>query len=111
MQGRSLIPLLKGQTPDDWRTSLYYHYYAYPANHNVRRHEGVADKRYKLIRFYGPDVDNGEAWEFFDLQADPSEMNNTYASPENAPKIAAMKKELARLKEKFQVPETARSGH
>jgi arylsulfatase A-like enzyme len=111
MQGRSLIPLLKGETPDDWRTSLYYHYYAYPANHNVRRHEGVADKRYKLIRFYGPNVANGEAWEFFDLQADPAEMNNTYANPENAPRIAAMKKELARLKEKFNVPETARSGN
>ena len=30
MQGRSLVPLLKGETPDDWRTSFYYHYYEYP---------------------------------------------------------------------------------
>ncbi len=30
MQGRSLVPLLNGETPDDWRTSLYYHYFEYP---------------------------------------------------------------------------------
>ena len=43
MQGRSLVPLLKGQTPADWRTSFYYHYYEYPGPHHVppalrRRH-------------------------------------------------------------------------
>ncbi|MFP6899326.1 MAG: sulfatase, partial [Opitutales bacterium] len=27
MQGRSLVPLLKGETPEDWRRSFYYHYY------------------------------------------------------------------------------------
>lgn len=29
MQGRSLVPLLKGETPDDWRDSHYYHYYEF----------------------------------------------------------------------------------
>jgi arylsulfatase A-like enzyme len=105
MQGKSLVPLLKGETPDDWRTSLYYHYYEYPAVHSVRRHEGVSDKRYKLIRFYGKDVPNGEEWEFYDLETDPSEMHNTYANPENAAKIEQMKKELARLKVYYKVPD------
>ena len=31
-------------------------------------HEGVATKRFKLIRFYGPDVHDGEEWEFYDLE-------------------------------------------
>jgi hypothetical protein len=64
----------------------------------------VADKRYKLIRFYGVDVPNGEEWEFYDLETDPSEMNNTYNNPENAGKIAELKRELDRLKTYYKVP-------
>jgi arylsulfatase A-like enzyme len=43
MQGRSLVPHLRGQAPADWRESFYYHYYEYPAVHSVRRHYGVRD--------------------------------------------------------------------
>jgi arylsulfatase A-like enzyme len=105
MQGESLVPLLKGETPDDWRSSLYYNYYEYPAVHSVRRHEGVTGKRYKLIRFYGMDVPNGEEWEFYDLENDPAEMNNTYDKTENASLIAELKEELERLKAHYKVTE------
>ncbi|MCU0857829.1 MAG: sulfatase [Pontiellaceae bacterium] len=101
MQGKSLVPLLKGETPDDWRQSLYYHFYEYPGIHSVRRHEGVATKECKLIRFYGKDVPDGEEWEFYDLKNDPSEMNNGYSQPENEPRIKAMKKELVRLRKYY----------
>ncbi|MBL7115318.1 MAG: sulfatase [Kiritimatiellae bacterium] len=104
MQGRSLVPLLKGKTPKDWRTSLYYHYYEYPAVHSVRKHEGVADKRYKLIRFYGQDVPNGEEWEFYDLKNDPQEMQSQYANPEHSDIIASLKKELTKLRTQYKVP-------
>jgi len=104
MQGKSIVPLMKGQTPKDWRTSLYYHYYEYPGAHSVRRHEGVLGKRYKLIRFYGLDVPNGEEWEFYDLANDPSEMNNLYANPEYAGQIQKLKDELQHLKEDYKVP-------
>ncbi|NQT86197.1 sulfatase [bacterium] len=103
MQGRSLVPLLKGQTPADWRKTLYYEYFGRGA-HSVRAHEGVADKRYKLIRFIGKDIPGGEEWEFYDLDTDPNELNNTYAAPKNAARIAAMKKELARLRKHYNVP-------
>lgn len=53
MEGRSLQPLFGGEKPDDWRNSIYYHYYDYPAFHLVRRHDGVRTERYKLIHFYG----------------------------------------------------------
>jgi len=103
MQGRSLVPLLRGETPDDWRESLYYHYYEYPGWHSVRRHEGVADKRYKLIRFYGRDVPGGEEWEFYDLKTDPSEMKSVYDVPAQQRKIAEMKIELQLLRELYNV--------
>lgn len=105
MQGKSLVPLLEGNTPADWRDSLYYHYYEYPGPHSVRRHEGVFDGRWKLIKFYGRDVPGGEQWELYDLENDPSEMKNIYSNPEYRAKIESLKTELGRLKEQYQVPE------
>lgn len=104
MQGRSLVPLMTGKTPSDWRSSLYYHYYEYPCMHHVRRHEGVSEARYKLIRFYGSDLPNGEEWELYDLQSDPAEMNNLYQHPEQAVTVQRMKAELARLRKLYELP-------
>ena len=53
MSGRSLTEVWNGKMPADWRKSIYYHYYDYPAFHQVRRHDGVRTERYKLIHFYG----------------------------------------------------------
>lgn len=79
MQGVSLRPLLEGETPEDWRTAIYYHYYEYPHGwHEVKRHRGVRTERYKLIHFYN-DIDT---WELFDLQTDPNELNNVYGDLE-----------------------------
>ncbi len=104
MQGKSLVPLLKGKRPDDWRKSLYYHYYEYPGGHSVRLHEGVAGERYKLIKFYGKNVPDGEEFELYDLKNDPNEMNNQYGNPELATKVVDLKKELERLRVLYKVP-------
>lgn len=53
MPGKPLTELFGGDKPQDWRNSLYYHYYDYPAFHLVRKHDGVRTERYKLIHFYG----------------------------------------------------------
>jgi arylsulfatase A-like enzyme len=103
MQGKSLVPLLKGQTPDDWRDALYYHYYEYPGEHRVRRHEGVVTDRYKLIRFYGYDVPDGEAFELYDLERDPQEMQSAYTNPEYADIIKQLKVKLQELRDQYEV--------
>ncbi|MCH7225973.1 sulfatase [Haloferula sp. A504] len=106
MQGESLVPLFKGETPTDWRKSLYYHYYEFPGFwHAVRRHEGVSTARYKLIRFYGADVPDGEEWEFYDLEKDPQEMRSVYKDPQYESEIAELKQELIRLKDYYGVPD------
>jgi arylsulfatase A-like enzyme len=105
MQGLSLVPLLKGKTPADWRTHLYYEYYEYPGYHAVRRHEGVTDGRLKLIRFYGLDVPGGEEWELYDLQNDPREMNSVYANPDYAATVQRLKEQLGKLREQYGVVE------
>ncbi|MCH2205021.1 MAG: sulfatase [Lentisphaerales bacterium] len=106
MDGKSVVPLLKGEKPEDWRTHLYYTYYEYPGAHSVRRHEGVSNKRYKLIRYYGKDVENGEEWELFDLKTDPSEMKSQYNNPEYASIVADLKKELSKMHKNYKVPST-----
>ncbi len=100
MQGRSLVPLLRGNTPDDWRSSLYYHYYEYPGPHDVARHYGVKTARYKLLHFYHL----GE-WELYDLEQDPQERKSVYGDPAYATVQAELKTELARLRTEYQVPD------
>lgn len=100
MQGVSLVPLLKGEHPDNWRNSIYYHFYEYPAEHMVKRHYGVRNDRYKLMHFYN-DIDK---WELYDLQNDPMEMNNIYGQPGTEEITAGMMKELKRLQEEYDDP-------
>jgi arylsulfatase A-like enzyme len=100
MQGRSLVPVLKGQTPKDWRTSWYYHYYEYPGAHSVRRHYGVVTDQYKLFHFYEKDVDE---WRMMDLKKDPNELTDVYGKPEYAKIEAQLKAELARLRKELKV--------
>jgi arylsulfatase A-like enzyme len=103
MQGRSLVPVLKGQTPADWRKSFYYHYYEYPGPHSVRRHYGVVTDRFKLVYFYEPDMNY---WELFDLQKDPHELRSVYADPAYAGVKADLEKELTHLRVELKVPAT-----
>jgi len=103
MQGRSLVPLLKGQTPPDWRKTVYYHYYEYPGWHHVRRHYGVTDGRFKLIHFYEKDVDE---WELYDVHFDPYELSSLYTNPVYRPVRERLTAELARLRKELKVPET-----
>ncbi len=98
MQGRSLVPLMMGQTPEDWRQYLYYHYYEFPAVHSVQKHEGITNGRYKLIHFYELDE-----WEFYDLATDPMEMNNAYTDPANEELITTLKDRFRRLKIQYGV--------
>ena len=101
-QGDSLLPILKGETPDDWRKVFYYQYYEFPGPHAVRRHYGVTDGQHKLIHYYEPDVNQ---WEMFDLASDPNEMNSIYDAPEASSDQSRLKAELTRLRSELRVPE------
>lgn len=97
IQGESLVPLLKGEHPDNWRQSLYYHFYEYPAEHSVKRHYGIRTDRYKLIHFYH-DID---AWELYDLLEDPNELHNLYGQPGYEALTDSLKVQLAGLREQY----------
>ena len=101
MQGRSLVPLLRGESPADWRTSFYYHYYEYPRWHRVRPHYGVITDRYKLVHYYMPDVDD---WELYDLKVNPLETKNFINDPAYSKTVDELKAELARLRTELKLP-------
>jgi hypothetical protein len=93
MQGHSLVPVLRGQTPASWRTSMYYRYYHDPGDHNTRAHYGVRTLTHKLIYYWKKDQ-----WELFDLVNDPVELHNLFGQPGHEQITAALKAELMRLK-------------
>ena len=98
MQGRSLLPLLSGETPAGWRDAIYYHYYE-SGEHHVVPHEGVSTERYKLIHYY----EDGQ-WELFDLEKDPREMRSVHDDPEYAAIRSGLEEKLKALKKQYAVP-------
>jgi arylsulfatase A-like enzyme len=100
MQGASFAPLVRGESPADWRKSFYYHYYeGVERVHSVYKHEGVTTGRAKLINFYPI----GE-WELYDLEKDPHEMVNVYGRPEYSELQKDLHAELERLRQELEVP-------
>ena len=102
MQGVSILNPIReavktGGVPEDWRNSIYYHYYEYPGAHSVKRHYGVRNERYKLMHYYH----NIDEWEMYDLEKDPKEMNNIIDDSSYADVLVEMKEELVRLQEKY----------
>jgi arylsulfatase A-like enzyme len=97
MQGMSLLPLLRGERPANWRRSFYYRYYHDPGHHNTRAHYAVRTETHKLIYYFKKDQ-----WECFDLVNDPRELRNIYNEAAAQPVVAELKQELARLRQQLQ---------
>jgi arylsulfatase A-like enzyme len=95
LHGRSLVPVLGGRAPVDWRKSIYYHYY--DPGHGVAKHYGIRTQRYTLVHFYTSDE-----WELFDLEKDPKQLRSVYADPAYASTLTELKAELERLRTHFQ---------
>ncbi len=105
MQGVSLVPLLRGERPADWRNAVYYQYYEFPGVHAVQRHYGVRTDRYKLIHYYQIDE-----WELFDLRTDPQEMRSVHADPAYAAVRVQLEQRLRELRTEYAVPDDTRGG-
>lgn len=96
VQGRSILPLLHGEMPGDWRRSFLVEYHSHEnpmpwtANLDYRT---VRMGRYKYTRW----IHEADAAELYDLESDPLEERNLVAQPGMAPVVAQAKAELARL--------------
>jgi arylsulfatase A-like enzyme len=95
VQGRSLVPLLGGRRPPDWRTSFLVEYWSENAMPWLvgMTYKAVRTERSKLIHWVNRDgVD-----ELYDLAADPYELRNLHDEPARQPERDALRGELARL--------------
>jgi arylsulfatase A-like enzyme len=97
VHGRSWVKLVTSGDPD-WRTSWFYHYNyekQFPYTPNVR---AVRTPDWKYIHY--PSGDGGpdkHLAELYDLAHDPGESKNLIGDPAQAPRIATLQTELARL--------------
>lgn len=97
MDGRSLVPLLRGEHPADWRTSFLIQYNSdtvFPRVHTMG-YRAIRTPRWKYIRFSeltGMD-------ELYDLQHDPYEMENLVRRPDSAALLQRLRAELNDLLE------------
>ena len=107
MQGHSLRPLLRGERPAGWRTSMYYRYWEHlDGSHHVPAHYGVRTATHKLIHYPGDGLGVPGAsatrtepeWELFDLVRDPAELTDRYADPAYADLRGELTGELQRLR-------------
>ncbi len=109
MDGVSFKRVLENNTPENWRTDMYYRYWMHRAHFNIPAHYGIRTERYKLIFYYGLPLDASGAfevsttpeWELFDLQEDPHEMNNIYDDPAYSDIIKELKTRLLELKNEY----------
>lgn len=97
VQGRSLVPLMKGDA-EDWRKSLYYAYYEL-GEHAVPQHFGVRTETHKLIYF-----PRTREWNLFDLTNDPSEMRSVHDDPAYAKVKTSLTEEFERLRDVYDAP-------
>jgi arylsulfatase A-like enzyme len=106
MQGRSLLPLLRGERPDDWRDGVYYRYFEHlDVCHGVQANYGIRTRTHKLIHYPGHGSGQVGAspqtrapqWELFDLARDPDELLNRYDDPEYAQVVEDLTARLTAL--------------
>lgn len=95
LHGRSLVPILRGETPADWRTSIYYHYY--DPGHGVTKHYGVRTADFTLADFYPL-----KEWELYDNRKDPQQLHSVYGDPAYAKTVADLTAELERLRKQYE---------
>lgn len=124
MQGKSFKTILEtGEEPTNWPKATYYRYWMHLAHrHQNPAHFGIRTKKHKLIFYYGRywvDTDDPKAtwnknswgndftnhtppaWEFYDLENDPKEMNNVYKAKEYQEVIADLKQQLLNLRQEL----------
>jgi arylsulfatase A-like enzyme len=94
MQGRSFVPLLRGEHPANWRTEFFYEHHTLPEK--LPASEGVRTERWKYLRW----MDARPALEeLYDLQADPDEERDLVREPAHADILATLRARWQSLRE------------
>jgi N-acetylglucosamine-6-sulfatase len=94
IQGRSLLPLLRGERPS-WRSSFLIEYYSDRTMQRMLNmgYRAIRTDRWKYIRY----TDLKDMDELYDLQTDPYEMHNLIAAPSAHATLQNLRHDLDRL--------------
>ena len=85
--GRSVVPLLDGESPP-WRTDWYYEFLWQREGIPIPRTEGVRTERWK----YNLYLDGEPGYEeLYDLRADPEEESNLVSSPDHQDRLGQLR--------------------
>lgn len=84
-QGRSLQPILRGETPDDWRTESFHEHFA--VRSRIPAFEGIRNEHFKYVRYF----DHGNFEFLHDLKNDPDELINLAGDPKHEATLVAMR--------------------
>ncbi len=99
MQGRSLVPLLRGEEPEDWRTDFFVEHLM--EHKQIVKHEGVRGQRYKYARYFELDPVYEE---LYDLDNDPLETKNLARDPAYAEVLARLRTRCDELRDGYGGP-------
>jgi len=92
MQGRSLVPLLRGRKPR-WRTEFFYEH---PFVHKtIAKSEALRTKRFKYARYIDYDYE-----ELYDLENDPAETINLAKDEKYQKTLTSLRKRCDQLAKK-----------
>lgn len=109
-QGRSFLPLLRGEDVADWPDAAYYRYWEHDDPiHSAPAHYGIRTRDHKLIYYYGAGLDVPGAsdrvfepeWELYDLKEDPAEIRNVADDPAYTQVKATLEAKLAEYQHRY----------
>lgn len=99
LQGRSLVPLLQGETPADWRTDFFYEHLF--ERKNIPKSEGVRTQRYTYVRWF---EQNPVVEELYDHVADFDQVENLIEKPKFANIRDQLRKRTTELRDLYSGP-------
>lgn len=98
-QGRSLRPIMNGESVDEWRTETFCEHLM--DNSEIPKWEGIRGERYVYARYF----EQQPVYEYLhDLESDPDQLKNLAAEPAHAATLAKMRKRTDELRDNYGGP-------
>jgi arylsulfatase A-like enzyme len=99
LQGHSLVPLLQGEVPADWRTDFFYEHLF--DRSNIPKSEGVRTDRYTYVRWF---EQNPLFEELYDHVLDFDQITNLIENPKYADIRDQLRKRTTQLRDTYGGP-------
>ena len=101
MQGTSLVPILEGASPADWRSDFFVEHLM--DHSQITKHEGVRGERYKYARYFEQEPVYEE---LYDLLVDPMETRNLAGDPDYLEILTELRRRTDELQAEYGGPYT-----